>query len=146
MYGKDPVNTYFEIWKIEQDHSRTRWTVTTFFLSVSFAILGISFQSQGDTTTVFGLSLPDVQRMTGLLVFWFGYALFVQFNRYTSYLRDQLRKMERAKKVAFNFQSGADNFMYSKFKAALSAKWLLFYFGLIYTGIVIMMALNFYLK
>jgi hypothetical protein len=34
---KDDI--YMQIWQGEQDHTRTRWTVTTFFLSISFAIL-----------------------------------------------------------------------------------------------------------
>jgi len=138
---KSDETTYFEIWKIEQDHSRTRWTVTTFFLSVSFAILGVSFQSQGNqTSTILGVSLPDVQRIIGLFIFWFGYSLFVLFNRYTSFLRTQLRNMEKKNLVSFNIQLAADEFMYSKIKAAFSAKWLLFYFGLLYTAIVILAA------
>jgi cell division protein FtsB len=138
---KSDETTYFEIWKIEQDHSRTRWTVTTFFLSVSFAILGVSFQSQGNqASTILGISLPDVQRITGLFIFWFGYALFVLFNRYTSFLRTQLRNMEKKDLVSFKIQLAADEFMYSKIKSAFSAKWLLFYFGLLYTAIVILAA------
>jgi len=138
---KSDETTYFEIWKIEQDHSRTRWTVTTFFLSVSFAILGVSFQSQGNqTSTILGVSLPDVQRIIGLFIFWFGYSLFVLFNRYTSFLRTQLRNMEKKNLVSFNIQLAADEFTYSKIKAAFSAKWLLFYFGLLYTAIVILAA------
>lgn len=135
-------DTYIEIWKIEQDHSRTRWTVTTFFLSVSFAILGLSFQTQVDQAKLaLDSSLPDVQRLVGLAVFWFGYLLFVQFNRYTSFLRNQLRKMEKANLVSFTIQTDADKFMYSKIKAAFAAKWLLLYFGLLYAATVILLAL-----
>lgn len=39
-------DAYLEIWKIEQEHSRTRWTIATFFLSISFAVLGLSFDSK----------------------------------------------------------------------------------------------------
>lgn len=134
---------YLEIWKIEQDHSRTRWTVTTFFLSISFAIMGLSFNPSDSVANagIFGLSLPDVQRFIGVFIFWFGYALFVQFNRYTNFLRTRLREMEQQKLVSFTFQSDAREFMYSKARATFSASWLLFYFGLLYTGIVVLLAI-----
>ena len=140
---KSDETTYLEIWKIEQNHSRTRWTVTTFFLSVSFAILGVSFGVQeNQTSIILGMSLADAQRITGLFIFWFGYALFILFNRYTSFLRTQLRNMEKNNLVSFKIQLAADDFMYSKIKAAFSAKWLLFYFGLLYTAFVIFAAFS----
>jgi protein-S-isoprenylcysteine O-methyltransferase Ste14 len=131
-------DAYLQIWKIEQEHSRTRWTVTTFFLSISFAVLGLSFDFKDNQIglSVLGLSLPDAQRVIGLLIYWFGYILFVQFNRYTNFLRDRLKSMEKQKLVSYSFQSDAREFMYSRIRAAFSATWLLFYFGLLYTGIV----------
>jgi hypothetical protein len=136
-------DAYLQIWKIEQDHSRTRWTVTTFFLSVSFAVLGLSFDSKEGLAgvSIFGLALPDIQRVIGLFIFWFSYALFMQFNRYTNFLRSRLRDMEKQKLVSFTFQSDAREFMYSKARAAFSASRLMFYFGLLYTTIVILLAL-----
>jgi hypothetical protein len=77
----------------------------------------------------------------GWLIYWFGYALFVQFNRYTNFLRSRLRDMEKEKLVSFSFQSDAREFMYSKARAAFSATWLLFYFGPLYTAIVVILAL-----
>ncbi len=40
---KDEINddVYLKIWDIEQKHTTTRWTLMTFYLSVSFAIFGI---------------------------------------------------------------------------------------------------------
>lgn len=136
-------DAYLQIWKIEQDHSRTRWTVTTFFLSISFAILGLSFDPNETLAGVklFGLSMPNVQRFIGLFIYWFGIALFLQFNRYTTFLRSRLRDMEKQKLVSFNFQSEAREFMYSNTRAAFSAKWLMIYFGILYTGIVIILVL-----
>ena len=135
-------DTYLQIWKIEQEHGRTRWTVTTFFLSISFAILGLSFNPNENLAnlSLFGLSMPDVQRFIGVFIFWFGYALFVQFNRYTKFLRSRLSDMEKQELVSFTFQSDAREFMYSKARAAFSATWLMFYFGLLYTAIVIVLA------
>ena len=146
MKNKNPLpqdGAYLEIWKIEQDQGRTRWTVTTFFLSISFAVLGLSFDIKDGQAglSVLGLSLPDAQRVIGCFIYWFGYALFLQFNRYTNFLRSRLREMEEQKLVSFSFQSDARRFMYSKLRAAFSASWLLFYFGLLYTVIVIILIL-----
>ncbi len=139
--SKGEDETYFQVWKIEQEHSRTRWTVTTFFLSVSFAILGLSFDPKNyeNGLNAFGLSLPDAQRLIGLSVFWFGYFLFRQFDRYTQFLRSRLREMEKQKQVGFTFQTDARDFMYSKVRAAFTASRLLFYFGILYTGVVIVL-------
>jgi hypothetical protein len=137
-------DAYLEIWKIEQEHSRTRWTITTFFLSISFAILGLSFDIKDNQAAVniLGLSLPDAQRIIGLLIYWFGYILFLQFNRYTNFLRDRLKNMEIQKFVSYSFQSDAREFMYSKLRSTFSATWLLFYFGILYTAIVVLLALS----
>jgi hypothetical protein len=97
MPPKKPLpmdDTYLQIWKIEQEHSRTRWTVTTFFLSISFAILGLSFDSRDNLTSLWNINMPNLQRIIGLFVYWFGYSLFAQFNRYSNFLRKRLRDME----------------------------------------------------
>ena len=144
MPPKKPLpmdDTYLQIWKIEQEHSRTRWTVTTFFLSISFAILGLSFDSGNSQATLWGINLPNLQRIIGLFVYWFGYFLFAQFNRYSNFLRSRLRDMEAKKQVSFTLQTDARSFMYSKLRAAFSASWLLIYFGFLYTFVVVLLFL-----
>jgi protein-S-isoprenylcysteine O-methyltransferase Ste14 len=135
-------NAYLEIWKIEQDHSRTRWTVTTFFLSISFAVVGLSFDPSDsvEQTALFGISMPDIQRIIGVFIFWFGYALFRQFNRFTNFLRTQLRNMENEGLVSFTFQSEAREFMYSGISGLFSASRLMFYFGVLYTIVIVLLA------
>lgn len=142
MPPKKPLpmdDTYFQIWKIEQEHSRTRWTVTTFFLSISFAILGLSFDSRDNLTSLWNINMPDLQWIIGLFVYWFGYSLFAQFNRYSNFLRKRLRDMEEKKQVSFSLQTEAKSFMYSKFHSAFSASWLLIYFGVLYTIVVLLL-------
>lgn len=142
MPPKKPLpmdDTYLQIWKIEQEHSRTRWTVTTFFLSISFAILGLSFDSRDNLTSLWNINMPDLQRIIGLFVYWFGYSLFAQFNRYSNFLRKRLRDMEEKKQVSFSLQTEAKSFMYSKFHSAFSASWLLIYFGVLYTIVVLLL-------
>jgi hypothetical protein len=142
MPPKKPLpldDTYLQIWKIEQEHSRTRWTVTTFFLSISFAILGLSFDARDNPAYLWGFSLPDLQRLIGLFVYWFGYFLFAQFNRYSNFLRSRLREMETKKQVSFTLQSDSRDFMYPRWRSAFSASRLLFYFGILYTISVVLL-------
>jgi hypothetical protein len=55
--------TYLKIWEIDQANTSTRWTVTTFFFSVSFAIFGFSFQAQ------LAYPIPTVARISGLIIY-----------------------------------------------------------------------------
>jgi hypothetical protein len=126
MSKKTQDEIYIEIWKIEQENGKTRWTVTSFFLSISFAILGFSFQA--DTV----LS-SHVQRIVGLILYWFGFFVFFQFSLYSKYLRGRLRQMEQDGGVSFDIQSEADKFMYKGIKAPFPAQRLLLIFGILYT-------------
>ena len=119
---------YIEIWKIEQGFIRTRWTVVTFFLSVSFAIFGLSFQAQ-----VIPTFTNHAQRIVAIIFYWFAFTLFVQFHRYTNFLRKQLKKMENDKSVTFSFQIEADHNLYSRFAKLFRPTWLLLYFGILYS-------------
>ncbi len=132
---KSREDTYMEVWKIEQAHSQTRWTVATFFFSVSFAVFGFSFT----TATPLGSPINHIQRIVGLVLYWFSYALFYQFNRYTRYLRSRMMEMERKGEVRFTFQSDASQAMYGRVRRFLTASWLLFYFGLIYLAAVVVL-------
>jgi len=126
----DGDDVYLQIWQTEQDHVRTRWTVITFFLSVSFAIFGFSFQ------TKLGISQSIAIRIAGLLIYWFAYLLLLHFYAYTKFLRTYLLDMEKSGRTTLDIQSKADasNLGASK---RLSTTRLLFLFGLIYTvGII----------
>ena len=79
---------YLKIWEIEQEHMRTRWTIATFFFSISFAILGFSFQQQLIYSSALAL------RICGLVVYWFGLFLFSHFYKYGIFLRRYMAKME----------------------------------------------------
>jgi len=126
----DGDDVYLQIWQTEQDHVRTRWTVITFFLSVSFAIFGFSFQAK------LGLSQSIAIRIAGLLIYWFAFLLLLHFYEYTKFLRGYLVDMEKSGRTSLDIQSKADasNLGASK---QLSTTRLLFLFGLIYTvGII----------
>jgi len=121
---KDGV--YLKIWQAEQQHMRTRWTVVTFFLSISFAILGFSFQNK--------LSLSEALaiRISGLFIYWFAYALLLHFYAYTKFLRAYLIEMEKSGRTTLDIQSKAHTSRLGASKPLSTTK-LLFFFGLIYT-------------
>src|SRR5438045_2034412 len=134
-------STYLKIWQIEQAHQRTRWTVVTFFMSISFAIFGFSFQSSMVRSETLAI------RIAGLLIFWFADVLLVQFYSYTKFLRDYLLEMEKAGRTTFDIQSkialahisGSG----SKHGIWKSTVRLILYFGLIYTfGVIVLWLLG----
>ena len=133
MLGRPPGPTheqdqvYLKIWVLEQQQTSTRWTVATFFLSVSFAIFGFSFQA--------GLAapLPLVARASGLAIYWFAYALYLRFNVYTRFLRGYLRELEARRRTTLDVQQRSAARLGP---ARLSATWLLGYFGALYAAVV----------
>src|SRR5260221_8724469 len=85
---KDSV--YLKVWQTEQQHVRTRWIVVTFFLSISFAILGFSFQNKLSPSEALAI------RISGLDIYWFAYILLLHFYAYTRFLRTYLIEMEKS--------------------------------------------------
>ncbi len=79
---------YIQIWQGEQEHTRTRWTATAFFLSISFAILGFSFQNN------LARPVPSIIRTVGLIIYWFAFILFWHLYRYNKFLRTYLTSMK----------------------------------------------------
>lgn len=123
-------NVYLKIWQTEQEHVRTRWTVVTFFLSISFAILGFSFQNKLSPQEALAI------RISALLIYWFTYILLLHFYAYTRFLRTYLIEMEKAGRTTLDIQGKAYMSQLGSNKR-LSTTRLLFLFGLIYTAGVI---------
>jgi hypothetical protein len=121
--GED--DAYLKIWAVEQEHVRTRWTVATFFMSVSFAILGFSFQQNLAGSAALAI------RLSGLLIYWFAYLLFSRFNDYSQFLRTYLAEMESAKRTRLDLQSKARTALRKRSARRLSAGQLLLVFGVL---------------
>ena len=120
-------NLYMKVWESSSEHGRIRWTVATFFMSVSFALFGFSLHSGAEKE-----SLVIAERGTAIGVYWFTYILFMRFHQYTSFLRKYLRSLEEQGKVDYDLQAKIDEEMRP------GRKWkgtehLLLYFGLVYT-------------
>lgn len=124
---------YLEIWKVEQEFVKTRWTVITFFMSASFALLAFSFQGKLTLTQILA------SRISGLFIYWFAYLLYIHFYNYTRSLRAYLIDMEKTNRTTYDIQSKIG----SGTKREPSTTKLLFLFGLIYMiGIVLLILLG----
>lgn len=44
--GLSNEELYLKLWEREQEHTKNRWNVTTFFFSISFAIFGFSLPTK----------------------------------------------------------------------------------------------------
>lgn len=124
-------DNYLKIWDIEQKHTNTRWTLMTFYLSVSFAIFGLSFQTKDLSVPLF------VPLSVAIGIYWFAYLLFKRFNEFNEYLRSKLRQLENDGKTSLNLQN--ESKQYLQRNKRLSATKLIFAFGILYTiaGIII---------
>jgi hypothetical protein len=133
--GED--DAYLKILAVEQEHARTRWTVATFFMSVSFATLGFSFQQNLAGSAALAL------RLSGLLIYWFAYLLFSRFMDYSQFLRTYLAEMESAKRTRLDLQSKARTALRKRSANRLSAGQLLLAFGALYTiGVALLWLLH----
>ena len=112
---------------LEQKHTSIRWTVTTFFLSVSFAIFGISLRVEKSPVPLF------VPQLIAIGIYWFTYLLFLRFNDFTEFLRGYMSEMETSNQVDFDLQRKARSFMTSRRRP--NARQLLLFFGIICTAI-----------
>jgi uncharacterized membrane protein len=124
-------DNYLRIWDIEQKHTNTRWTLMTFYLSVSFAIFGLSFQTRDLGVPLF------VPLSVAVGIYWFAYFLFKRFHDFNEYLRSKLAQLEKEGKTSLHLQTESKQYLQRDKK--LSATKMVFIFGILYTiaGIVI---------
>jgi hypothetical protein len=135
---KEPENKdelYIKIWEAEQRHVTTRWTVSTFFFSISFAVFGLSIQAEKSTVPLY------ITTLVAIAIYWFAYALYLRFNEYTDYLRSRLEEMERDGLTTLDLQSKVKPYFERNKK--LHAIKLLRLFGWLYTAAGILIGLYF---
>ena len=124
---------YFKLWEREQEHTQTRWKVTTFFVSISFAIFGFSLQTPGSSVP------PIVSYSVALAIYWFAYVLFWRFNNFTCILREELQAMETSGQVALKVQTKVNQSMSGQYSKRLSTAYLLCYFGILYAVAIVLL-------
>lgn len=103
--GLSNEELYLKIWEREQEHTKTRWNMTTFFFSISFAIFGFSLQTKNSPVS------PIISHSVALAIYWFAFVLFWRFNSFTNYLREYLRDMEVSGQVKIDVQTRASQAM-----------------------------------
>ena len=128
-------DAYLRILQVDQEHSKTRWTLTTFFMSVSFAILGFSFQDKLAPSTSLAI------RISGLLIYWFAYVMFQRFLDYNKVLRTYLLEMEKSGRTSFDIQGRTKVALQARSTKLIGTGLLLMYFGLLYTAGVVLLQL-----
>lgn len=90
-------HAYLEIWKADQEFIKTRWTIVTFFMSVSFAIFAYSFQTR---------PLPALAiRIFCLFIYWFAVTMHAHFYQHNRFLRNYLLYLERSGRSSLDLQS-----------------------------------------
>ena len=123
---------YMKVWDGDQAYQRYRWTIVTFFIGVSFAILGLSFQTRITAVPLLFM------RLFGISIYWFAYGLYSFFYGYTTVFRKYLKEMEESGKVSINLQTRFGDFRSSSLlHKVMSAKRFLLLFGALYTFLVV---------
>ena len=128
-------DAYLRILQVDQEHSKSRWTLTTFFMSVSFAILGFSFQDKLAPSTSLAI------RISGLLIYWFAFVLYQRFLDYNKVLRTYLLEMEKSGRTSFDIQGRTKVALQARSTKLIGTGLLLMYFGLLYTAGVVLLQL-----
>jgi hypothetical protein len=119
---------YLKIWAQQQESVKQRWSVITFFFTISFAIFGFSLQIENLNHPIAG----TFQRIAAVVIYWFTYLIYRQYSDWSGFLRKQLEKIESEHHVIVPLQ-----FEWQKYSKGIRQwffiKNLLLYFGLLYT-------------
>jgi len=119
---------YLKIWGHQQESVKQRWSVITFFLTISFAIFGFSLQSQNLDPPIAG----TFQRIAAIVIYWFAYLIYRQYSDWSKFLRKQLEKIEAEHHVLVPLQSEWQRYSMG-IRRFFFVKNLLLYFGILYT-------------
>jgi hypothetical protein len=126
---------YLRVWEKQQEWTATRWSVTTFILGISFALFGLSLQGQSSSLAV------TVQRIAGLLIYWFAYFIFLRYHDWSNFLREYLEELERTTSTRFKLQTRWKQNKQRGFRKWTSVRKLLIYFGFLYAIAVALLSL-----
>jgi hypothetical protein len=138
--SKTREDTYWKLWETDLEHMKIRWTVWTFFISISFGILGFSFQTS--LTPSAGIAM----RASCLLIYWFAYILYLYFHDFSQVIRTYQTEMEISKQVSLDIQTTLNKTIRGPKRKRGSTTKLLLYFGLIYTASLILFSVLLLLK
>lgn len=153
-HQQEYVSLYLKLLEDQFYFSARRWTITTFFIGISFAIVGFSssvFSSNQLYQNNFDIL---IRYLAAILAYWFGFFLSVSLDRYSKAVRkyldylegNQVRENEiNEKKVPFDFESKIKEYMNNEHQRLPTSTKLLRYFGIGYTIMIILRLISFLL-
>jgi hypothetical protein len=133
---KDPPDIddfYLRVWEKQQEWTATRWGVVTFYLSISFALFGLSLQNRSSS------SANIAQRVLGLTIYWFAYFIFRRYDDWSKFLRAYLEELETTTSTRLSLQTRWRENKGRGFRRWTSISKLLLYFGLIYAVSIVIL-------
>ncbi len=132
---------YLKLWEKEQSYIQIRWTVVTFFIGISFGILGFSFNF--DTTNTPFI----IPQLIGCAIYWFAFLVHLVLYDLTEYYRGYLLEMEQKNLVKYDIRKKADIFFSEKRRKITRTHptRLLAYFGIGYVVVIVLSAIDLYL-
>lgn len=125
---KQDNSDYLKITEIEQSFVKLRWTIVTFFITVSFAIFSFSLQSKSIIVPIF------LQQSLAILVYWFAFLVHVILYKYTVFLRNYLKDMENKNQTSLRLRTETDKHFS---KGNISITQLFIILGVMYTIIAL---------
>lgn len=123
---------YLRVWEKQQHWTSTRWGIMTFFLSVSFAIFGLSFNKPPSLSVD-----ATAQRITGMAIYWFSFLICRRYDDWSKFLRDYLYELELTTATRFKLQTTWRNSMRKGIRRWTTVNKLMIYFGVLYSVSII---------
>lgn len=123
------IDIYLKITEYKRSIGTTQWTVMSIFVTASEVVLAFSIQQLEFTTA---LSV----RIFGLLIYWFGFSLFIRYRALNEQVSNYLLQLE--KENGLNFQAYLNDTFHKK---GIATKWILLLFGVIYSGFALLISL-----
>jgi len=102
MSIKQDNGDYLKITEIEQSFVKLRWSIVTFFITVSFAIFSFSLQNKSLAVPIY------LQQSLAILVYWFAFLVHIILFKYSMFLRNYLKKMEENNETSLRLRTETD--------------------------------------
>jgi len=122
---------YLRIWEEQQKSLERRWNAIAIFISISFAIFGLSFQSQD-------LNARLLERVFASAIYWFSYLVYLRFSDWSEFLMTYLAELESTGSTRIDLQSRWAR-QQKGFRGWRTVKRLLFCLGLVYVVMVVLL-------
>ncbi len=137
---EEAKDLYLKVWEKEQSYIQIRWTVVTFFISISFAIFGFSFNISNPKLPII------IPQLVGCVIYWFAFLTHLVLYDLTEYYREYLLRMEKEDLVKYDVRTEANRFFTERRKrfGRPHPTALLAYFGIGYSVAIALIFIKLY--